>query len=430
MADMREYAQSMATVRHVVEKDPHAFDHVHLVTTYADADFVLRSTDFKVLTAVDGYSRDVSAPILGGSLARIDGPAHFQRRRIEAMLFRSPTLRSNEATVLRPALERIVGDLAAIPGQGPAHADLHSISENVLGEIVAALVGLDGMDTEAGRATFDSYYQDIDNGVRISWAAENIEKLATAGLAALNRLVADFVKPAALRRTRLLEAVALGDAEPSDIPSDLITLMIEHSETFTDMDVDVMAQEIALFLTASVTTLTNQLCYCFHNIEEWVVAHPEDADRRLDGTFLSRALEESIRLHAGPVLMRRAAVDQVLPGGQLIPEGDFAWVVIRQASKDPLIFGADSDSFNPDRHVAAGALPYGVEFGIGRHTCIGKRFALGDDPNSPDALHGAGVTVLRRLYEAGMRLDPQSERTFVPELLDVHATCPIILTNI
>jgi hypothetical protein len=127
--------------------------------------------------------------------------------------------------------------------------------------------------------------------------------------------------------------------------------------------------------------------------------------------------------------MRKATSDQVLPSGERVPGGHYAWVVIRQASQDTGVFGADAESFNPYREISAGALPYGVEFGVGRHTCIGKRFALGDDPEDPDALNGAGVTVMRRLYEEGMRLDPGAPRTFVPELLDVHASAPIILSG-
>ena len=214
MAALHEYAQSMATARHVLEKDPAAADRVHVVTSFADAEFVLRSREFTVLTAEDGFSRDVSDPILGDTLSRVDGPDHFERRRIEAALFRSPTLRSNEASVLRPALERVLVRLREPQGAGAVRADLHHISEQVLGEIVAALIGLDGLDTPDGRAKFDSYYQDIDNGVRISWATADIERLAAVAAVALDRLVEDFVKPAADRRARLLEAVAVGDAEP------------------------------------------------------------------------------------------------------------------------------------------------------------------------------------------------------------------------
>jgi cytochrome P450 len=429
VATLHEYARSMSTVRHVLEKDPAAADRVHVVTSFGDADFVLRSKEFTVLTAEDGYSRDVSDPILGDTLSRVDGPAHFERRRIEAALFRSPTMRANEASVLRPALERALAELGSSQGTGALRADLHHISEQVLGEVVAALIGLDGLDTPEGRAKFDTYYQDIDNGVRITWATENIERLAAMAAAALDRLVEDFVKPAADRRARLLEAVAVGDAEPDAVPTDLITLMLEHHDSYAGIDENLMAREIALFVTASITTLTNQLCYCVHHVEEWIGERPEDEGRRTDGVFLSRALQESIRLHAGPVLMRKAASDQVLPSGEQVTGGHYAWVVIREASKDPGVFGADAESFNPFRTISAGALPYGVEFGVGRHTCIGKRFALGDDPEDPDALNGAGVTVMRRLYEEGMRLDPGAPRTFVPELLDVHASSPIILSG-
>jgi cytochrome P450 len=428
MADMREYARSMSTVRHALEKDPAAFERVHMAVTFADADFVLRSREFTVLTAEDGYGRDVGEPILGDTLSRVDGPAHFDRRRIEAALFRSPALRSNEAGVLEPALERVLGELRA--AGSPVRGDLHDISEEVLGENVAALIGLDGLDTPAGRRKFDAYYQDIDNGVRITWASAEIQRLADIALVALNRLVDDFIRPSSERRAAILRQVADGTASESAIPVDLLTLMLQHHESYGDVDANLMAREVALFITASITTLTNQVCYCVHHIEEWTGTHPEDAGQRTDVRFLSRALQESIRLHAGPVLMRKATNDQVLPSGEAVPAGHYAWVGIRQASQDTSVFGADAAGFNPWREVPAAALPYGVEFGIGRHACIGKRFAIGDDPDASNALTGAGILVMRRLYQAGMRLDPGFARTFVPELLDVHASMPIVLTDL
>ncbi|WP_173160152.1 cytochrome P450 [Phytohabitans suffuscus] len=427
MSDIKDYAESMSLVRHMLEHDPEALAGVHIAAGFEDADFVLRAKEFRVLHESDGFGRDVQAPILGGTLARVDGPDHFRRRRIESMLFRSPTLRGYEATVLHPAIERVLAEARqSHAGSGPARADLHDIGEAVLGEVVAALVGLDGLDTTEGRRRFDSFYQDIDNGVRISWASQDVHQLAAKGVAALNELTEHFITPSRRRRKEMLDRVASGEANPDDPPTDLITLMLQHHGD--EFDDGLMIREIALYVTASVTTLTNQVCYCVHHIEEWVQQHPRDAPRRVDPVFLSRSLQESVRLHAGPVLMRRATEDVVLPSGTAVKAGEFAWVVIRQASQDGAYFGESPESFNPYREVAAGVLPYGVEFGVGRHTCVGKRFALGDEPGSVDALEGAGVILMRTLYEAGMRLDPERGRTFVPELLDVHQSSPILLT--
>ena len=114
-----------------------------------------------------------------------------------------------------------------------------------------------------------------------------------------------------------------------------------------------------------------------------------------------------------PCSCARRPPTRCCPAESGFPAGHYAWVVIRQASKDPGFFGADAESFNPYRTIAAGALPYGVEFGVGQahlHAFIGKRFALGDDPEDPDALNGAGVTVdapaLRRGDAARSRRAP------------------------
>ena len=269
-------------------------------------------------------------------------------------------------------------------GTGALRADLHHISEQVLGEIVAALIGLDGLDTPEGRAKFDTYYQDIDNGVRITWATANIERLAAIAAAALDRLVEDFVKPAADRRARLLEAVAVGDAEPDAVPTDLITLMLEHHDSYAGIDENLMAREIALFVTASITTLTNQLCYCVHHIEEWIGEHPDDEGRRTDGLFLSQC---------------PPGIDQAARRSRAHAEGDLrpGAAERRAGSRWPLRLGGHprrpprtraSSAPTPSRSTRSGRLP------LARCPTVSSSASAGT-PVSGNASHSATTRRIR-----------------------------------
>jgi len=432
MSDVREFAESMGVVRHVAANDPSALDRVRVYRDFASVDFILRSKAFRVLDESDGFGREISGPILHGTLVRIDGPEHFARRRIESALFRSPTLRRYEADILRPALERVLSELRARQVEGePVRADLRSIGEEVLGELVGSLVGLDGINTPEGHRALQSYYQDIDNGVRINWLNAGLEEMAAKAVTAMGKLTDEFITPSLRRREALLERITAGEIPASEMPADLISLMLQNKDAYPGFeDGGMLTREVSLYLTASITTLINQMCHLIHHVEDWVVAHPEYAERRADPVFLSQALRETVRLHGGPVLMRKATEDAVLPTGETVREGDLAWLMVRDASTDGDVFVGTPDAFDPTREVPDGVMPFGVEFGVGRHTCIGKRFAIGDDPDSKDPYVGAGALIMHVLYHHGMRLDPERSRSFLPDNPEVHASVPILLTRL
>ena len=74
------------------------------------------------------------------------------------------------------------------------------------------------------------------------------------------------------------------------------------------------------------------------------------------------------------------------------------------------MFGADAVEFNPRRQLPAIQPPYGLTFGVGIHTCLGRELAAGvvAKENTDPASHQYGtVTALARgLLGAGARPDP------------------------
>lgn len=100
--------------------------------------------------------------------------------------------------------------------------------------------------------------------------------------------------------------------------------------------------------------------------------------------YLDAVIQESFRLHPAPGLILERVVppqgmqilDEFIPGGTII--GCNAWVLHRR----PEIFGADVDTFRPERWIDAspdklremkGTM---LQFGAGARTCIGKNISL------------------------------------------------------
>ena len=81
------------------------------------------------------------------------------------------------------------------------------------------------------------------------------------------------------------------------------------------------------------------------------------------------------------------------------------------ASRDPEVFGPDAEEFNPRRVARTPIKPTGLAFGDGPHTCIGMAMSIGKagpGGEGGDAPVGLIVYVLRELYRAGVRRDPEN----------------------
>ena len=98
-------------------------------------------------------------------------------------------------------------------------------------------------------------------------------------------------------------------------------------------------------------------------------------------TAVRQILDESLRLWpTAPMFTRAPRQDTVLTGKYAIPQGTGVSVLLPMLHRDPGVWGADADDFNPhhfdpDRFAAVPPLAY-RPFGTGLRACIGRQFAL------------------------------------------------------
>jgi unspecific monooxygenase len=137
--------------------------------------------------------------------------------------------------------------------------------------------------------------------------------------------------------------------------------------------------------------------------------------------YVRRVLDESLRLWpTAPAFAREAREDTVLAGEHPMRRGAWALVLTPMLHRDPEVWGADAERFDPDRFEAQAVrsrAPHTFKpFGTGARACIGRQFAL----------HEATLVLglLLRRYE--LRPDPAyrlrvTERlTLMPEELRLH----------
>jgi len=369
--------------------------------SYHDVVEVFRSRAF----VQGGGGRRDSAPITGYGVLSLAGRDHFERRRIEAVLFRRERLAWFERDVLVPALGDKLAEVATERGaDGLPRTDLLPFLRDVYCDLTCAFWGIDGVGTPAARERFLATVEGITPGGAVEWERGDHREIVRRCLVWRRRFGTDYFEPSLRRRQALVDAHQAGELPEAELPNDLITVMLRNRRHFDKWDSDVLVRELILF--APGDTIVRFLPHMVAETHRWLLEHPEDRDRLEDVAFLRRCALESLRLHpASPYFIRRAVADTTLASGRAFRAGDYVVLDVTSASRDPDVFGADADRFDPHRVPRRKVKPVGIAFGEGAHTCIGMVMSVGEvsarDPE-PGAPLGLLPYTLRELFRAGV----------------------------
>jgi unspecific monooxygenase len=219
---------------------------------------------------------------------------------------------------------------------------------------------------------------------------------------------------------------------------DLLDRMLEtsHPETGERLTPENIRRQVITFLIAGHETTSGALSFALH----YLARHPdvaararEEIDRVWGGTdrpdydqvaklrYVRRVLDESLRLWpTAPAFAREARQDTVLDGVHPMRQGAWALVLTAMLHRDPRVWGADAEEFDPDRFDAKAVRARPAHtfkpFGTGARACIGRQFAL----------HEATLVLglLLRRYELrpepDYRLRVAERLTLMPEGLRLH----------
>ncbi len=414
----------METIRDM-QPPPHIEGIKHFID-YATVDEVLKSKDFRQ------GSHQESQPFFGDSLLTIDHNDHFERRRLEAPLFRKDALEYYERKELLPLITRSLEECEQNRGEdGLVRADLCLLVRNMLARISAVTTGIDGVDTEERTDAFRTYVEQLGTGATVEWSTEDHDEVIDRILSIRADFVKEFFAPSVERRCALIEQYRKGEIAEDDLPRDLLTLMYLHwNEAWDD---ELPLREAALYLVASSQTTTHAIPHMMMHLAEWFQAHPEDYEKRFDRDFLKRAGHETIRLHLpSPALLRIALRDVTLSDGTEISEGERVACLFTPANRDFSVFGDDAKKFDPYREVP-NVKPWGFAFGGGEHTCIGRTLVTGLSArtDNDEGTDGTLVNIALSLFDAGLELDPNDHPSFTElSYHDAYGRFPVVLRNL
>ncbi|MBW8736333.1 MAG: cytochrome P450 [Streptomyces turgidiscabies] len=245
-----------------------------------------------------------------------------------------------------------------------------------------------------------------------------------AAMAYLNRTVDELIRA---RR-----------ASDGDGGGDLLDRMLDtaHPETGERLAPENVRRQVLTFLIAGHETTSGALSFALHYLSR----HPDvaararaEVDRVWGGAavpgydqvarlrYVRRVLDESLRLWpTAPGFAREARHDTMLGGEHPMREGAWTLVLAPLLHRDPAVWGADADRFDPDRFDAAAVRTRPAHafkpWGTGARACIGRQFAL----------HEATLVLGLLLRRYDLKPDPDyrlrvAERlTVIPQGLRLH----------
>jgi cytochrome P450 len=364
---------------------------------------------------------DQGGVVMSDVLLTLHGDPHRQRRLLEFKVFRKDFFHYYETQVFPAALDPVMAACEARGGM-----DLVDFGYQMTVNLTADFAGVDRTKkTPQETASLLAMVKIFSQAATIAHSKLDkgeVRRQATEALATLKK---DFLQPSIARRSALLRAFNEGRITEAELPRDVLMVLLRNEDRLALPD-EVVLREMAFYLQAGSHSTANSMVHALHEIFTHCDAHPDDGERvRKDPLFLQRCVHESLRLHpASPVAWR--APDEACPlhqeGSAAAPDrpatrepGGLVVVELAKANRDPSIFGADADVFDPRRTLPSDVPRWGLTFGYGLHMCLGRDLdgGLASNETTDPATHQYGIVtrLIQALLQRNVRRHPDDPPT-------------------
>jgi cytochrome P450 len=376
------------------------------VTGFKDAQQTLSLPDLKQALYDEG------AALMDRVLVTLDGEEHRRRRLMEMKIFKKDFFAFYESEVLPPVVRETLQPFVA-----RGSADLVEVAYHCMIGLTADFAGIDRPSRTANETA------DLVRLLRIFGIAATIgqftgsraeaDALKASIAAGMEDFERDYFGPSVARRTELIRRWRAGEIDEEALPRDILTLLLRDEDKI-ELPRDMILRETAFYFLAGAHTSVHSLSHAMHEIFMLCRRDPKERAHLLeDPLFLQRCVHESFRLHpASPISKRRPLCPVHLPQGVAAGPEDTVVVDLYRANRQTEQFGDDAREFNPYRSKLPPHMPYGLTFGVGVHSCLGKNLAAGDLPKaSTDASkhqYGTVTLLARELLKQGATPDPMT----------------------
>ena len=359
----------------------------HIFTEYNDATQALRIKDLKQSLYDDGEV------IMDKVLVCLHGDEHKKRRKLENKIFTREIFQKYENIIFPKTINQTLD-----PYKETGEMDLVDFGFRVLLNLTADFSGIDRpLKSKKETETPLRLLKIFASGATLHHSTRDHDEVKEEVREALKEFDRDFLTPSIERRKSIIS-----QNSNEDLPNDILTVLLVNDDQL-NMPYDVLQREIAFYLLAGAQTSIHSLVHAFHEIHTWLESNPSrKGDITNDPIFIQKCFLESTRLHpSSPVALRKPVCPVQLPGNKSADVDDNIVIDLYNSNRDKKIFGDDADKFNPDRETPNGQNLYGLSFGLGMHSCIGRNLAAGvnskpdTDPNNHH--YGTVTMIIRKL---------------------------------
>ena len=356
----------------------------HIFTEYNDATQALRIKDLKQSLYDDGEV------IMDKVLVCLHGDEHKKRRKLENKIFTREIFQKYENIIFPKTINQTLD-----PYKETGEMDLVDFGFRVLLNLTADFSGIDRpLKSKKETETLLRLLKIFASGATLHHSTRDHDEVKEEVREEFDR---DFLTPSIERRKSIIS-----QNSNEDLPNDILTVLLVNDDQL-NMPYDVLQREIAFYLLAGAQTSIHSLVHAFHEIHTWLESNPSrKGDITNDPIFIQKCFLESTRLHpSSPVALRKPVCPVQLPGNKSADVDDNIVIDLYNSNRDKKIFGDDADKFNPDRETPNGQNLYGLSFGLGMHSCIGRNLAAGvnskpdTDPNNHH--YGTVTMIIRKL---------------------------------
>jgi len=349
---------------------------------------------------------DAGALVMKDVLLTLHGPAHKARRHLELKLFRRNYAYAYENEVFPQTLATVLGPLVR-----DGEADLVDFGYRVTMNLTADFAGIDRPSgTPEETAALLAITKTFSEGATMVHSDRDRQELIREVQDAIEAF-RRFLQPSWQRRTGLLADFRAGRLPEAALPRDVLTVLLRNQDR-VELSEDIIEREIGFYLQAGSHSTANSMVHAVHEILGWT----NDLTRlREDPLLLQRCVHESLRLHpASPVAWRTPTRPTRLADGSEAVPGDLVVLDLHLGNRDPSVFGADAEAYNPHRTpLQPKAEPYGLTFGAGVHMCTGRDLdggvsqAADADPDSHQ--YGIVTRLVQALLNSGLQPHPAKQ---------------------
>jgi cytochrome P450 len=362
----------------------------------------------------DGY-RTVDE-FIGGMWTFTDGDEHRRRRKMVNQLVRPAALDEMREQFILPAIDRLLHDALREPdADGKVRSDLVELADRLFVGFGANMIGFTDMDDPRRQARLSEIIPGIFGGV-LAQFFDNRDAVFAMAAEAKQRLVDEYYIPARDAYRGMYAKVERGEMTEDAIPRSLMKFIVSQADP-AYADEEIAIRDVILVFNTAIGTSVQSVVHMVHDTAKWFANHPDDRRLATNMDFLSRCMQETIRLKAPFIsfVVRRARADFNV-GEHAVAKDDELHLEIPRANRDPRVFGSDAGEFNPWRARPADLPRYGIGFGSGPHACLGLRVVLGNDGHS-----GSHVRFMQKLFSHGVTPDPDREPEIMPMAQDESA---------